>query len=347
MEQIMKKYYIIIIVLVVFSMGLTVLHAGDASRVGTAAGVQLLVPVGARDLAMGGADLAHTSGINAMYWNPAGLASMKSNAAGQFSTMTIFNDVSVNYLGIGVNSEDLGAFGFSIKSFDFGDIPYTTNQDMDGSSGRTFSPTFVTAGLTYSNMLTDVIQVGFTTKLIHESIPRASATSFAFDVGIQYHNLGKIEGVDFGLVLKNIGANMQYEGSGLLHQAQEQGSAYDDFRERPSSSDQLPSSLEIGVSYIRSINEENSVIVSSIFQNNNFENDRYKFGLEYGWQEMIFLRGGYLYAVDTPSEDVLYTFTLGAGFSYDLGGTNIKLDYVFRDSQYFDGNNLFSIQLGF
>ena len=78
-------------------------------------------------------------------------------AAGQFSTMTIFNDVSVNYLGLGVKSEELGAFGVSIKSFDFGDIPYTTNQDMDGSSGRTFSPTFVTVGLTYSNLLTDVI----------------------------------------------------------------------------------------------------------------------------------------------------------------------------------------------
>ena len=58
----------------VLLIGVTQVYAGDGSRIGTAAGVQVQVPVGARDLAMGGSDIAYTKGLSAMYWNPAGLA---------------------------------------------------------------------------------------------------------------------------------------------------------------------------------------------------------------------------------------------------------------------------------
>ncbi len=56
-------------------------YGGDPARIGQAAGVQTLVPVSARDIAMAGANLALTSGLDAIYWNPAGLPRMK-NVAG-------------------------------------------------------------------------------------------------------------------------------------------------------------------------------------------------------------------------------------------------------------------------
>ena len=59
------------------------------------------------------------------------------------------------------------------------------------------------------------------------------------------------------------------------------------------------------------------------------------------------LRGGYNYVPDLSSEDNLYTFALGAGIKYDLGGTILEVDYAFRDSQYFDANNVFSLTVGF
>ncbi|GAB4369104.1 MAG: type IX secretion system outer membrane channel protein PorV [Calditrichia bacterium] len=342
------RHKIIIFISVFLLLMLTVgLYAGDADRIGTAAGVQVLVPVGARDLALGGADIANTSGLDAIYWNPAGLSLMKNTAGALFSTMTIFNDINVNYLAIGVKSGRFGTVGFSLKAFDFGDIPLTTVEDMDGASGRTFSPTFVTTGLTYSRMLTDAILVGATGKLIFESIPRASASAFAFDIGIQYHNLGRVQGLSLGLAVKNIGTNMQYSGSGMLAQATEKGSAFQDFRRRETSSDQLPANVELGLSYKRNIAENNSITVAGIFQNNNLDNDQYKFGAEYAYSDLIFLRGGYLLAQNVESENQLYTFTLGLGLHYKVGGTDLTLDYAFRDSQYFDGNNMFSLRIGF
>ena len=58
------------------------------NRTGTNAASELLIPVGARDLAMGGSSLAITSGVESIYWNPAGLGRLEGSAEGLFSTMT-------------------------------------------------------------------------------------------------------------------------------------------------------------------------------------------------------------------------------------------------------------------
>ncbi len=323
------------------------LYAGDYARLGTAAGVQVLVPVGARDIAMNGSDIVFTEGVNSIYWNPAGLSSMSNAASGTFSTITIFNDVKVNYLALGASLGSLGHLGFSIKSFDFGDIPVTTVMDMDGDAGQIFSPTFTTLGLTYANKLTSSIQVGLTAKLIYESIPRAAGTAVAFDLGIQYRNLAGIEGVSFGVVAKNIGTSLQYDGTGLQTKASKIGSSKQEFLNRSASEDQLPASLEIGVSYKYAVMEKNNLIVSGTFQSNNIENDYVKMGAEYTFNNFVSLRGGYLYMTNTDADAQLYTFTLGAGIQYEVGGTMLGLDYAYRDSQYFNANNMFSLRVAF
>jgi hypothetical protein len=341
-----KKIFsgLILLTIIVFLTAPT--YAGDPARIGQAAGVQVQVPVSARDMAMGGANIALTSGLNALYWNPAGLPRMQNAGAGQFSRMTIFNDIGVSYLAVAFQSEDLGAIGLSIKSFDFGDIPFTTNEDMDAISGRTFSPTFVTIGLTYAKNLTEAVNVGVTAKVINETAPRVSGTAFAFDIGLQYDRLGGIDGVSFGVVIKNIGTNMQYTGSGL-------GSTYitgltrDDVLKRESASNQLPASIELGAAYKAFVMEDQNLTVSGVFQSNNFENDVIRGGLEYAYQDMIFARVGYNFVENLEAEDQLYDFTLGAGIHYAVGEVDLTLDYAFRNSEYFDANNMFTLTIGF
>lgn len=331
-------------VLVLFLASLPV-YAGDADRIGTAAGTQVLVPVGARDLAMAGSDIVFTKGTDAIYWNPAGLSNMTQKAAGMFSTVNIFGDIRVNYLAVGAGMGKFGHIGFSIKAFDFGDIPLTTIEDMDGSNGRTFSPTFSTLGLTYSNKLTSTINVGITTKLIYESAPRVSATAVAFDIGLQYKNLAGLKGVSFGVVIKNIGSNMQYRGTGLMQEVKVNGR--NEFMRRGAASDQLPASMELGLSYNYKVMEDNNIILSGVFKNNNVQNDEFRFGMEYNYKNFIMLRGGYLYMVNTPAEDVVYSFSLGAGLQYKLGNTMLGIDYAFRNVQYFDASNMFTLHIGF
>lgn len=320
---------------------------GDPARVGTAGGTQVQVPVGARSLSMAGANLATVSGMEAIYWNPAGLSAGDYNAATQVSTMQIFNDINVNYLALASRVGSIGNLGFSLKAINAGDIIVTTEQDADGLSGNTYNPVLITGGLTFSKRLTDVIQFGITGKLIHESIPRASASAFAFDIGIQYHSLGGIEALSMGLAVKNIGSDMTFAGSGLSRRATDVGALNQEFRDIQIQSDKLPASVELALGYTHNINEENSILFSGNFLNNNFGNDDYRFGAEYSYSDLISLRGGYVLADGVESAANLYTFTLGVGLHHKFGGTAFSLDYAFRDSQYFDGNNLFSLTIGF
>ena len=60
-----KVVYILMAMLLLVSVFAPV-YGGDTDRLGTASGYQLLVPVGPRDLAMGGANLAYTNGVEAV-----------------------------------------------------------------------------------------------------------------------------------------------------------------------------------------------------------------------------------------------------------------------------------------
>ena len=342
-----NKIFINVVLVLVFILGVQTVYSGDTVRRGTAAGMQTTVPVGARYLAMAGANIATVEGVDGIFWNPAGLASLTNSATVVFSTMQIFNSVDVNYIALGFNMGDLGTLGITLKTFDFGDIPLTTVDDVDASGGQTFSPSFSTIGITYSMQLTDVIQVGLTGKLINEGLDNANASAFAVDAGIQYKDLAGFSGLSFGLVIRNIGTSMQYSGPGLTVEGAETGAEFLDFVNREASIDELPASFELGFGYTMDIDDENSLLFASTFNNYNFGSDAFRFGSEYIFDNMIAIRVGYLYETDLDSKDQLYTFTAGAGFNYNIGGTDLSIDYSFRDSQYFDGNNLFSLKLGF
>jgi hypothetical protein len=296
-------------------------------------------------MAMGGADLAYTRGVNAIHWNPAGMGVLDRAASVQFSTMSIFNDVSVNYLAMGFQAGKFGVLGLAVKALNFGDIPLTTVQDMDGLSGQTFSPTFATFGFTFARAFTNAINFGVNAKLIYESIPRASASAFAVDIGVQYRT--NIPGLGIGLVVKNLGTDMKYDGSAFLDQSADIDGQFTDFRDRPVLGSQLPASMLIGVSYKRPLGEINSLIFSGNFQHFNLANDNYQFGAEYGYKDLVFVRGGYMVTPDVDSEANLYGLTAGIGGHITLSNLDIVIDYAYRDVQYWDGESLFTIGIGF
>lgn len=346
MNKRIKNSGILFLVLFILLSSLS-LFAGDVDRIGSAAGVQVQVPVGAKDLAMGGSNIVYTEGVDAIYWNPAGLSHMENSAAASFSTMNYLDDIRVNYLAVGANMGAYGHIGFSMKAFDFGDIPITTVLDMDGDGGQTFSPTFSTLGLTYANKLTTAIQVGVTAKMIYESIPNATATALAFDIGLQYRNLAGIDGVSFGVAVKNIGSDMQYAGSGLLTRLQDnETNRIEDVR-RGAAVNQLPANVELGLAYDYQVMDKTNLIVTGVFASNNTEADVVKMGAEFNYENFLMVRAGYLMNTDQDAEDVLYNFTAGAGVNLDVGGTIIGIDYAFRNSQYFSANNMFSLNIGF
>jgi hypothetical protein len=335
----------ILVLALTFVFSLSAVYAGDPARVGTTSGTQLLIPVGARSLAIGSAILGEVNGAEAMYWNPAGIAySLKSEVL--FNNMNYIADINVNYLALVFNGKNLGAFGLDIKSLSFGDIQETTEFQPDGT-GNTYSPSFVVVGFSYSRLLTDRISAGVTTKFIHEAIMQTSATAFAFDLGVQYTFGNNLK---VGVVMKNVGGKLQYSGKNLERTFDMQSTTLVTdvgyFSGVPLASD-IPSVFSFGVSYIANINEDNALLINGAFTNYNAGSDVIGGGLEYGFKDFFFLRGGYGYQTQ-DQDNQIFGASFGAGLKYPLGGFTFAFDYAFRQlTDYFDSSNIFTIKLMF
>lgn len=342
----MKNIIRFLIMVSVLLLGADSIYAGGGNRTGTGGAAQLLVPVGTRGIAMGGSNIATATGIEALFWNPAGAAKMSNSATLAFSHMSYIADIGVEYGAVSANFEGFGVMSFTVKSLSVGDIPVTTTTAPDGT-GQTYTPQELVAGVTYSKQLTDRIAVGVTANLITEKLDQVSATGLGFNIGVAYNDLADIQGLSFGIVMNNIGPQMQFDGPGLLQTA-----SVTDLNRPPayykvdSAPFDLPTNFQLGLSYSPQLDDVNSLTVSSLFQNNNFSEDEYKFGLEYGYDNLIFIRGGYTAAAKN-SNAYIYGFSAGLGINYDLGGLDVKVDYAYRDVDYFGGNHVFGVSLGF
>ncbi len=339
--------------LMVLALMLTMLVGVDAiaqeNRIGSNAASELLIPVGARYIAMGGAPVATVSGVEAIYWNPAGLARSNYTADAMFSHMTHIADINVNYAALGIRFGNVGTFGFSVKAMDIGDIPVTTETSPDGT-GALLNPQFVTVGVTYSRALTDRISIGTTVNFVNEDLEtaRASARGVAFDFGVQYRDLASIEGLSLAVAIKNLGPSMSFSGSGLLRPAQptdvDRGSSP---LEIVTQNDELPSYIVIGASYQFGLGELSNLELVSTFQDNNFDDDFGSFGAEYNYNNLFYGRLGYTIAPDAASDTFIYGFAAGAGIHYDFSNIGITVDYTYRDVDVFDSSNIFQVKLGF
>ena len=326
--------------------------AGNPSKRGTAGAYELMIPVGARGTALGGTAVASMTGIEAIHWNPAGLSRGWGGGAveAMFSHMEYFAETKMDYGSVAWNAGDFGTVGLFMRAFSFGDIQETTEQFPEGT-GRVFSPTYITFGLSYSKLLTDRISVGFNAKFVNEDILRTSATGFALDAGVIYYvgGSGPLAGLHFGVALKNIGPTMKFEGEDLERSAIPPGAAAGSNAQPlaiPAQTFELPSSFELGVGYDALLAADNRLTFMAQFQSMNFSNDEYRLGAEYAFSDMFFLRGGYGF-YDGDVNNFIWGGTFGAGFSYNLGTVGFVIDYAYQTTETFKGTNTFALRLRF
>lgn len=350
-KEMTMKHTLLVVALLVCVAVVTDGAFAQNKRTGTAAASELLIPVGARGLAMGGSTIATSVGLDAIHWNPAGLGRMQSSAEGMFSSMNYIADIGVSYGAVGASFGEFGVLALSIKSLDFGEIPLTTEDDPENTSGRFFSPTFVTVGLSYSRAITDAIAFGGTIKIISEQITNVSATGFAIDLGVQYNRVAGIGGLSLGVAVKNVGPQMKFDGSGLYRNATSSDGRRPQQRYRSeAASSELPSLIEIGLSYGGMTAENLSYSVNGSFMNNNLYLDQYNLGGEvgYSFQEFkVFGRAGIGLVPQAEEKEHIFGATFGAGFQYQASGIDITIDYAYRQVEFFDANNVFAIKFGF
>jgi len=331
--------------LTVALFALSLAYGGDVKRKGTAGAQEVLIPVGARGIATGGALFPSLSGAEAIYYNPAGL-SVGSRSEVMFSQMSYIADINVSYVAVSANFEDFGALGLSFKTLSFGDIPVTTVDHPDGD-GTTYSPGTYVVGLTYSRTLTDRVSAGFTTKVVYESIMGTAATGLAIDFGVQYRFTS---GLSIGASLKNVGTDMKYSGADLQTKTDVPDASLGSTQgvySPETESFQIPSYFELGVNYLHTFNPENQVLLGTTFRNNNNLQDELMFGLEYKMMNVLALRSGYEMLVKNTSESV-YGLNLGAGVEYKFeNGMGFSFDYAFRSVKDFPtDNHIFTVKIG-
>lgn len=352
------KPMIFIAVLAVFLLAIQG-QTGTVKRQGTAGGMELLLPVGSAGTALGGNCTAGISGVEAIYWNPAGISASTKSAEMLVSRMRYIADIDVNYVAIQAKLGKVGNLAASFKSLNFGEIPVTTEYATDGT-GEYFSPSFVVVGASYSRAMTDRIYFGATTKIVSEQIENVSATAVGFDFGVQYNTR---KGLKLGVALRNLGSSLRFNGSDLERRVHLPGHVdnpvgqAEDLRIVAQSAE-LPTTMDIGLSYTYQLFEGNSITLMGNFQNYQFGYDKYGTGLEYRFQmdKVAFaLRGAVTAAHDVDNGKLLLqkdNYPFGPSFGGELfyqaaPQLSFTVQYAYRKTKLFSDNQWVSLIVGF
>lgn len=344
-----------IVLLALVSIFSTPANAGNKDRAGQAGASELLIMPYAKSAGWGGANTSNIRGLEAMYLNVAGTAFTKKTEVGfAYTEWLRKSDVIINTFGFTQKlGEDAGVFGFSVFSMTFGDIDITTVNQPEGGIGK-FTPNLLNISLSYAKAFSTSIYGGLVVKIITQSIADNSASGIALDAGIQYVT-GDREQMKFGISLRNVGPSMRFNGDGLTFRGNVVGSNNQLTVQHRSTAFELPSLLNIGISYDFYLAEDHALVAAGTFTSNSFQKDNFVVGLEYNFKDIMFLRGGFHYEEGIfdpmPIRTTVYTGpTAGASFHVPMNketGSYIGIDYAYRSSNPYLGIHTLGARIAF
>ncbi len=275
--------------------------AGNPERAGQAGATQLLINPYARSAGWANSNTARCRGLESQYNNVAGLAfTRKTELMFMRSSWLVGSGININAFGFSQKIGETGALALGITSINAGRIERTTEEQPEGGLG-TFTPRFTNIALSYAKGFSDNIYGGITVRVISEGIDNVKAQGVSLDAGIQYHT-GKYDQIHLGVGLKNVGPKMQYKGDGLSVQStvnNAYGNSYLLTQNSKSAAFDLPALLNLGAAYdfylLRDTTgrlKTHRITVAGNFTSNSFTKDNFLVGVEYGWKDIIMLRGG-------------------------------------------------------
>lgn len=351
----MKKISIIVLLaLVSFSS-----NAGNIDRAGTAGAQQLLINPWARSSGLGNTSSSFITGIEASYFNIAGLAHTRSTEV-IFSRMNYVAGISSNSIGFSqkMGSGSSGVLGLSINTFNSGEIIRTTVEQPDGGLG-TYSVQFLDLGLSYAKKFSEQISGGLMAKVISQGTADAKASGLAIDAGVQYRTSlnknKKIKGQDFkiGISVRNIGPDISFRGDALSVRAIPDGGSYSSTVEQRSAGANLPSLVNMAAAYdFRLDGNKDSyfhrLTVAANFTSHSFSADQSGLGLEYSYKDLLMFRGAFVYEDgifgDRTVRNTFFTgYNFGASFQIPFGTnkSTFAIDYSYRTTDLLGGVHTF------
>jgi hypothetical protein len=298
-------------------------------KVGTTSFQFLKVITTARAASLAGAYTTIANTADAAFWNPAGLTEVQTFNA-SFGYLDWFMDVAHMSFSAAYSFESIGTFALFGMVADIGDIEETQvgslGFDADGNynpglTGNVLNPRSFVVGLSYAYDLNDRFSFGLTVKYAHEDLALESAGGVMFDGGIKYKT--DFRSIVIGATLRHFGQDIQFVDNSYP----------------------LPQTFNIGISTYLFSNVDplitdlgtNSLLFSyDLVQPRDYD-QQHAIALEYGFNEMIYLRGGYIFNGD--QED----FTAGLGLRYN----EYRVDYAYNEmGEYFGTAHRFTISFG-
>ena len=265
---------------------------------------------------MGEAFVAVANDPSAIYWNPAGLASIQTREAA-VSHVDWPAEIHYDHATLVLPSRRLGgslAFQFGVLGTNIDE----TSETAPFGTGRTFTYSDVVAGMTFARRWTDKLLVGVGAKYLHEDlgtdIGAPAISAMLFDVGsIYYLGLGSVR---IATSLSNFGSELKPSGNYVSPYSGEVRT-YDGY--------DPPMVFRYGVAF-EPIENATQRLTTSIEMNQPADNQQVlKAGLEWSYRRVFALRTGYNFRADAMK------FSTGVGFASQFGSVRGTLDYAFTD----------------
>lgn len=325
----MKKLLSLIVIAIIFT-STSLLHSEqgvqgssststDFKKVGAAGSQFLKIGVGGRATGMAGAYGALADDLSAMHWNPAGLVGVRTMSAA-FNHTQWFADWQHNFAAFAMPMGKDYTLGVNLVSFNSGEIPVTTMEQQEGT-GNFYTVQDVAMGVTFSGYLTEQFSFGITGKLVYNSFASLSTSAMAFDIGTMYDT--GIYGIKLGFSIHNLGTQQEYSGQDLKTSKNmyptlgysPQDATYTSYPYN------MPITFRAGIS--TDIYKEGPHFVKGAvdFVTLSDTPEQFAFGVEYGWNDFLFIRSGYLIGHDQ------FGFAGGIGLKYMGGGFGGQFDY--------------------
>ena len=292
-----------------------------ASDPGTTAADFLNLGAGPRAIAMGDAQVGLADDVYSNYWNPAGLATLKTQEAAFVQTQYL-QSISQEYLAYALPRTRYGAFGASFTYQGYGSF---SGYDAAGQPTGAVGAHDMDLGLSYSRDLYhderygSELSAGVTGKWIREELAQASASAYATDWGLLFSPGIKwgefLSGWKAGLALRNVGTSMTFDQESFA----------------------LPRELAAGLSYTGNWRDE-SVTVTLDGRQPNDGARTIGAGLEIWTLQSFVLRGGY-----TTEGDLGSGLRIGAGIRFKT----IEVDYAFAAEGPLGNTQRFGLTLRF
>jgi hypothetical protein len=174
-------------------------------QVGTSGADFLKIAPGARPVGMGEAFTGVADDVHAIYWNPAGLATLH-NPELTAMHMQWFQSIQYEFAAFAYPTENHGTWAIAVTDLHTDNIDART-EDTDAAAGQ-FSAIEGAYYVSYAKSVTDRLSLGGNMKFIRQSIDSTSANAFAVDGGALYDT--RWNGVKVGSSIQNFGTKVKF-----------------------------------------------------------------------------------------------------------------------------------------